>query len=135
MVIETLDPKTTHSHNPDCPSRLVQAPDGRNWMCVDCGCYILHKRVECVPKPEEPEGRHSLMEKIADAYADRKREEGKALAERMGGEYKGEVEAKGGYLGALTAHMKSEALRQAVAEEDEKFLQPIREMTKGEEAK
>jgi len=48
----TLDPKATHEGNPDCPSRLVPAPDGRNWVCIDCGCYILMKYVEVVEVPE-----------------------------------------------------------------------------------
>lgn len=46
MWVVTLDVKGTHVNNPDCPMRLAPLPDGRGWYCVDCGCEILHKRVE-----------------------------------------------------------------------------------------
>jgi len=56
MWIEALDPKTTHSNNPDCPSRLVPLPFGDGWICIDCGCQIVRQRVEMWPKPEETPG-------------------------------------------------------------------------------
>jgi len=46
MKVLTLNPKKTHETNPECPSRLVLAPDGRNWMCWDCGVYIIQEWVE-----------------------------------------------------------------------------------------
>lgn len=52
MKIMALDPKATHANNPDCPMRLVPAIDGKNWMCVDCGCYIIHTLIEVQPVPD-----------------------------------------------------------------------------------
>jgi hypothetical protein len=55
MKILSLDPKRTHERNPSCPMRLVQVPDGRSWMCLDCVLYILMTNVEVSPnEPEEP---------------------------------------------------------------------------------
>ena len=42
---KTLDVKTTHYGNPECPMRIAQGPTGE-WYCVDCELFILHKTVE-----------------------------------------------------------------------------------------
>jgi len=46
MIVMTLDVRGTHVNNPDCPMHLAPLPSGRGWYCVDCGCEILHKRIE-----------------------------------------------------------------------------------------
>jgi len=51
VSILALDPKTTHEDNPDCPSRLVRAPND-HWMCIDCGFQIIERRVECIVKDD-----------------------------------------------------------------------------------
>lgn len=52
MFIVTLDVKSTHRNNPECPSRIAQQPNG-SWMCVDCGAPILEKHLEAPgPSPE-----------------------------------------------------------------------------------
>ena len=50
MRILTLDVKGTHVNNPDCPMRLVPTPDSHNWMCLDCGFYIMQAYVEVEEK-------------------------------------------------------------------------------------
>jgi len=45
MFIMTLDVKSTHCRNPECPSRIAQQPNG-SWMCVDCGMVILQKLID-----------------------------------------------------------------------------------------
>lgn len=42
-----LDPKKTHESNPDCPSRLLQNPQGQ-WYCIDCGLHIMWKTAKVV---------------------------------------------------------------------------------------
>ena len=59
MVVVTLDVKGTHSKNPECPSRIVQKPDG-NWLCVDCGLTILQRRIVAA----------SMLERVMDDYED-----------------------------------------------------------------
>jgi len=49
--ILTLDPRATHVNNPDCPMRLVPAPNG-GWMCIDCGFQLIMKAVEVEHLPE-----------------------------------------------------------------------------------
>ena len=51
MKVLALDPKRTHDHNPNCPSRLVHIPGGKDWMCFDCGCQIVLTMVEVMPVP------------------------------------------------------------------------------------
>lgn len=46
MKVLALNSKRTHEHNPECPQRLVLTPNGRDWMCLDCGAYILQEYVE-----------------------------------------------------------------------------------------
>jgi predicted RNA-binding Zn-ribbon protein involved in translation (DUF1610 family) len=54
MYVMTLDVKSTHIRNPECPSRIAQQPNG-SWMCVDCGLPILHKRINTDEPPEGPD--------------------------------------------------------------------------------
>lgn len=53
MRILTLDVRATHVNNPDCPMRLVPHPDGRNWICLDCGFEIVMKWVELHEETQE----------------------------------------------------------------------------------
>jgi len=46
MYVTVLDVRGTHVNNPDCPMHLAPLPNDRGWYCVDCGCEILHKRLE-----------------------------------------------------------------------------------------
>lgn len=60
MLVKTLDPKKTHTNNPNCPSRLAQDPRG-NWYCIDCGFRIVWTEVCGVEAedrifPERPSG-------------------------------------------------------------------------------
>ena len=51
-TILTLAPKETHGRHQDCPMHLVPLPSG-GWMCLDCGCELLMKRVPLVPERVE----------------------------------------------------------------------------------
>lgn len=53
MMIMTLDVRATHVNNSDCPMRISLTPDGRNWMCVDCGLQILWKSIEVEEKKDD----------------------------------------------------------------------------------
>lgn len=53
MRVMTLDPKKTHEHNPDCPSRLMQHPHG-GWYCLDCGAQLCCTSIEVAPVNEPP---------------------------------------------------------------------------------
>lgn len=46
MFVMVLDPRKTHGDNQDCPMRLTVSPDGRRWMCADCGLDIMWTRVD-----------------------------------------------------------------------------------------
>lgn len=44
MVVVALDVRGTHVNNLECSMRLIRTPAGR-WMCMDCGCEIIHKHI------------------------------------------------------------------------------------------
>lgn len=46
--IMVLDPKKTHEGGREnCPSRLVQNPEGK-WFCIDCGSHVMWKSAKVV---------------------------------------------------------------------------------------
>jgi len=86
MKVMVLDPKGTHENNPDCPSRLVQAPDwyGKTgWMCIDCGFHIIQKLITVRPEHSPPADIPKLVveiEKVASEVTFRAVYEGSVLA-------------------------------------------------------
>ena len=48
-----LNPKLTHEHRPECPSRLAKHPNGTHWYCVDCGVAILSTRLRALELADE----------------------------------------------------------------------------------
>jgi len=52
MIIMVLDPVRTHVNNSDCPSRLIQKPNGE-WFCIDCGFPIVWTRIEVEERKDE----------------------------------------------------------------------------------
>lgn len=67
MRILTLDPKRSHEHNPDCPMRLIPAPDGKNLVCLDCNIHVIKTAVEVSVLPKRAE-----REKEAGWWEDKK---------------------------------------------------------------
>jgi len=51
MKVICLDIRDTHEHNPDCPMRIAQHPNGSYWYCIDCGCPILCNSVGVIDEP------------------------------------------------------------------------------------
>lgn len=77
MKVLALDPKRTHRTHPHCRMRLVLAPNQRDWMCLDCGCYILMTTVEVALVEDRPAA-PLTQDELAEEYEKMKLKEGKS---------------------------------------------------------
>jgi hypothetical protein len=80
-TILTLAPKETHGQHQDCPMHLVPLPSG-GWMCLDCGCELLMKRLPLVleraerlegPKAQDPKPGDVRTQPVRELPSDRYR--------------------------------------------------------------